>query len=64
MAWVTEAALQKIRGDHPEFAGHLERSWKPSRIPDHIEADALSARMRFHCRDVGPSRWLFAVVSY
>jgi hypothetical protein len=64
MAWVTESALQKIRGDHPEFAGHLEAVVEAVAHPDHIEADALSARMRFHCRDVGPSRWLFAVVSY
>jgi hypothetical protein len=28
------------------------------------EPDALPARMRFYRRDVGPSRWLMAVVSY
>jgi len=30
--------------------------------PDYVEPDALPAR--FYRRDVGPSRWLMAVVSY
>jgi hypothetical protein len=32
--------------------------------PDHVEPDALPARTRFYRRNVGPSRWLMAVVSY
>lgn len=32
--------------------------------PDHIEPDSETLRERLHRRDVGPSRWLFVVVSF
>ena len=32
--------------------------------PDHAEPDLLPDRTRFYRRNVGPSRWLLAVVSY
>jgi hypothetical protein len=32
--------------------------------PDHVEPDTLPNRTRFYRRNVGPSRWLMAVVSY
>jgi hypothetical protein len=55
---------QKITLDHPELAGHLEAVMETVAHPDHVEADGLPARTRFYRRDVGPSRWLLAVVSY
>jgi hypothetical protein len=55
---------QKITLDHPELAGHLEAVIETVAHPAHVEADALPARTRFYRRDVGPSRWLLAVVSY
>jgi hypothetical protein len=55
---------QKIIRDHPELAGHLEAVLEAVAHPDHTEADALPGRSRFYRRDVGPSRWLLAVVSY
>jgi len=32
--------------------------------PDHVEPDSRPDRRRFYRREVGPSRWLLAVVSY
>jgi hypothetical protein len=55
---------QKITLDHPELAGHREAVMETVAHPDHVEADGLPARPRFYRRDVGPSRWLLAVVSY
>jgi hypothetical protein len=55
---------QKITRDHPELAGHLDAVVEAVAHPDHVEADALPGRTRFYRRDVGPSRWLLAVVGY
>jgi hypothetical protein len=55
---------EKITRDHPELVGYLEAAVGAVANPDHIETDALPARTRFYRRDVGPSRWLLAVVSY
>lgn len=54
----------KITRDHPELAGHLEAVLEAVAHPDHTETDVIAARTRFYSRDVGPSRWLLAVVSY
>ena len=55
---------EKISRDHPELAGHRDAVLEAVSKPDHIEQDALPDRRRFYRRDVGPSRWLLAVVSY
>ncbi len=55
---------EKIARDHPELVDHLDSVTETVANPDHVEPDALSARTRFYRRDVGPSRWLMAVVSY
>jgi hypothetical protein len=54
----------KITRDHPELVGHLDAVVDAVAKPDHVEPDALPDRTRFYRRDVGPSRWLMAVVSY
>jgi hypothetical protein len=54
----------KIARDHPELVDQLDAVMQTVAKPDHVEPDALPARMRFYRRDVGPSRWLMAVVSY
>jgi hypothetical protein len=54
----------KITRDHPELADHLDAVVQAVAGPDHVEPDALPARRRFYRRNVGPSRWLMAVVSY
>jgi hypothetical protein len=55
---------EKIARDHPELVDHLAAVIGTVAKPDHVEPDALPARMRFYRRNVGPSRWLMAVVSY
>jgi len=55
---------EKIARDHPELLGHLDAVIDTVARPDHIEPDALPDRTRIYRRDVGPSRWLLAVVSY
>ena len=55
---------QKITRDHPELTGHLDAVVDAVAHPDHVEADVLASRTRFYRREVGPSRWLLAVVSY
>ena len=55
---------EKIARDHPELVDHLAAVMETVAHPDHFEPDALPARMRFYRRNVGPSRWLMAVVSY
>jgi hypothetical protein len=55
---------EKITRDHPELAGHLDAVLAAVQRPDHVAPDSLPDRKRFYRRDVGPSRWLLAVVSY
>jgi hypothetical protein len=55
---------EKIAHDHPELVNHLDAVTETVVRPDHVEPDALPARTRFYRRNVGPSRWLMAVVSY
>jgi hypothetical protein len=50
--------------DHPELTDHLADVIATTAKPDHIEADPVPDRTRFHRRDIGPSRWLLAVVSF
>lgn len=54
----------KITRDHPELVDQLQAVMEIVAKPDHVEPDALPDRTRFYRRDVGPSRWLMAVVSY
>ena len=54
----------KIARDHPELVDQLDAVMQTVANPDHVEPDALAARTRFYRRNVGPSRWLMAVVSY
>jgi hypothetical protein len=54
----------KVTRDHPELIDHLDAVIQTVATPDHVEPDALPNRIRFYRRDVGPSRWLMAVVSY
>ncbi len=54
----------KITRDHPVLVGHVDAVVDAVAKPDHVEPDALPDRTRFYRRDVGPSRWLMAVVSY
>jgi hypothetical protein len=54
----------KITRDHPELVSHLDAVVDAVAKPDHVEPDALPDRTRCYRRDVGPSRWLMAVVSY
>ena len=55
---------EKITRDHPELAGHLDAVVDTVAHPDHVLPDAIPASTRFYRREVGPSRWLLAVVSY
>jgi hypothetical protein len=55
---------EKIAHDHPELIDHLDAVIQTVSKPDHVEPDALPNRTRFYRRNVGPSRWLMAVVSY
>jgi hypothetical protein len=54
----------KIARNHPELVGHLDAVIEAVAKPDHVEPDALPNRTRFYRRNVGPSQWLMAVVSY
>lgn len=54
----------KISRDHPELAGHVDAVLEAVGRPDHVEPDWVPDRTRFYRRNVGPSRWLLAVVSY
>jgi hypothetical protein len=54
----------KIARDHPELVDQLDAVMQTVAKPGHVEPDALPARTRFYRRNVGPSRWLMAVVSY
>ncbi len=54
----------KITRGHPELVGHVDAVVDAVAKPDHVVPDALPDRTRFYRRDVGPSRWLMAVVSY
>ena len=55
---------KKIARDHPELVDHLDAVTETVAKPEHVEPDALPGRTRFYRRNVGPSRWLMAVVSY
>ena len=55
---------EKIARDPPELVDHLDAVMETVAKPDHLEPDSLRARRRFYRRNVGPSRWLMAVVSY
>jgi hypothetical protein len=54
----------KIARDHPELVDQLDAVMQTVAKPDHVEPDARPARTRYYRRNVGPSRWLMAVVSY
>ncbi len=55
----------KIVRDHPEIAAHRAEVLRAVSGPDLVMADPIFAgRTRYYARDVGPSRWLLAVVSY
>jgi hypothetical protein len=54
----------KVTRDHPELIDHLDAVIQTVATPDHVEPDTLPNRTRFYRRNVGPSRWLMAVVSY
>ncbi len=55
---------EKIALGHPELADYLEAVMQTVERPDHIERDDLPGRTRYYRRNIGPSRWLLAVVSY
>jgi hypothetical protein len=55
---------EKIARDHPELVDQLGAVMQTVAKPDHVEPDAVPDRTRFYRRNVGPSRWLMAVVSY
>ncbi len=55
---------EKIARDHPELVDHLDCRDRDGREARSRRAGRASARTRFYRRDVGPSRWLMAVVSY
>jgi hypothetical protein len=57
-------ATPNLTRDHPELVGHLDAVIGTVAQPDHVEPDLLPGRARFYRRDVGPSRWLLAVVSF
>ncbi|MBV9423579.1 MAG: hypothetical protein JOZ98_11755 [Solirubrobacterales bacterium] len=54
----------KIACDDPELVDQLDAVMQTVAKPDHVEPDALPAPARFYRRNVGPSRWLMAIVSY
>jgi hypothetical protein len=55
---------EKISRDHPELSGWLDEVLNAVARPDHVEPDSVLGRTRFYRRNIGPSRWLVAVVSY
>jgi hypothetical protein len=55
----------KVLRDHVELNGCLPEVLRAISEPDHVERDPTDEqRRRFYLRGVGPSRWLFVVVSY
>ena len=54
----------KITRDHPELGDEAEQVLETVSQPDHVEPDPRPERQRFYRRDIGPSRWLMAVVSF
>lgn len=55
---------EKIARDHPELRRHSEQVLGAVRAPDHVEPDPRAERRRYYRRDIGPSSWLMAVVSF
>jgi len=49
---------------HDELAAHLDAVLATVLAPDHREPDPWLHRERFYKQNVGPSRWLKAVVSF
>jgi hypothetical protein len=54
----------KILRRHYEMGRHLQDLLITVARPDHDEPDRLAGRWRYYRRHLGPSRWLFVVVSY
>ncbi len=54
----------KIARDHPELSDEADEVLETVAQPDHVESDPHASRQRFYRRDVGPSKWLMAVVSF
>jgi len=55
---------EKIVRDHREMVGHRDALLETVAQPDHVEPDPIADRARCYRRNVGPSHWLVAVVSY
>ena len=56
---------EKIIRDHPEIEPYLSDILRTVTRPDHTAPDPSNKdRTRYYTRDVGPSHWLLAVVSY
>jgi hypothetical protein len=52
------------REGHPEIEPHLDQVLATVSSPDYHELDERSGRERFYKYAVGPSSWLFVVVSF
>lgn len=55
---------EKILKARPDLQQLLTEMLNTVSDPDHVAPDPLANRRRYYRRDVGPSRWLLAVVSY
>jgi hypothetical protein len=56
---------RKVLSDHPEMQSLEDEVLRAVRSPDHVETDPVRGdRTRYFPSNVGPSRWLVAVVSY
>jgi hypothetical protein len=55
----------KVLRDHPEMRNHESDLLRAVKEPTNVEPDPVyENRTRYYARDLGPSRWLLAIVSY
>jgi hypothetical protein len=55
---------EHILHEHPELALYLNEIVATVRSPGHRSSDPRPGRERYYRSNLGPSRWLFAVVNF
>lgn len=59
-----EEGWEHILHEHPELSLYREEIVETVRSPTHHRADPRPGRERYYRWNIGPSRWLFAVVDF
>jgi hypothetical protein len=59
-----EDGWEHILGEHAELDLYMQEIMATVSYPDHRNPDPRPGRERYYRRDLGPSRWLFAVVNF